>query len=75
MVETRAGLATMAHVAAALGGLGEAFAVDWIDLDTAFLMRSDPFVGGWQAQGPLLILSGDVPGTGLRWNGGPTRAL
>jgi L-alanine-DL-glutamate epimerase-like enolase superfamily enzyme len=65
MVETRAGLATMAHVAAALEGLGEPAA--WIDLDTAFLMRSDPFAGGWEAQGPLLTL-GHAPGTGLRWD-------
>ncbi len=32
-----------AHVAAALGG------VDFVDLDTAWLLRDDPFVGGYQA--------------------------
>ena len=36
MVETRVGLLAMAHVVAALGG------VDWIDLDTAFLLADDP---------------------------------
>ena len=33
MVETRVGLLAMAHVVAALGG------VDWVDLDTAFLLK------------------------------------
>ena len=41
MVETRVGLLAMAHVVAALGG------VDWVDLDTAFLLADDPFDGGW----------------------------
>jgi L-alanine-DL-glutamate epimerase-like enolase superfamily enzyme len=40
MVETRVGLLAMAHVVAALGG------VDWVDLDTAFLLAEDPFRGG-----------------------------
>jgi len=79
MVETRAGLSTMAQVAAALEGWGDtsgehaadaagasARARAWIDLDTAFLMRRDPFAGGWEARGPLLTL-GDAAGTGLRW--------
>ena len=34
MVETRVGLLAMAHVVAALGG------VDWVDLDTAFLLAA-----------------------------------
>ncbi|HVU52286.1 MAG TPA: enolase C-terminal domain-like protein, partial [Polyangia bacterium] len=55
MVETRVGIATMAHVVAALGG------VDWIDLDTAFLLASDPFAGGYRAEGATLVLE---PGAG-----------
>ena len=55
MVETRVGLLAMAHVVAALGG------VDWVDLDTAFLLAEDPFTGGWQTDGPLIRLS-DEPG-------------
>ena len=46
MVETRVGMLAMAHVVAALGG------VDWIDLDTAFLLAGDPFEGGWSVSGP-----------------------
>jgi L-alanine-DL-glutamate epimerase-like enolase superfamily enzyme len=55
MVETRVGIATMAHVVAALGG------VDWVDLDTAFLLARDPFVGGYRAEGAQLALE---PGAG-----------
>jgi L-alanine-DL-glutamate epimerase-like enolase superfamily enzyme len=55
MVETRVGIATMAHVVAALGG------VDWVDLDTAFLLARDPFAGGYRAQGSQLVLE---PGAG-----------
>jgi L-alanine-DL-glutamate epimerase-like enolase superfamily enzyme len=55
MVETRVGIATMAHVVAALGG------VDWVDLDTAFLLARDPFVGGYRAEGSRLVLE---PGAG-----------
>ena len=51
MVETRVGLLAMAHVVAALGG------VDWVDLDTAFLLEEDPFTGGWQVDGPRIALS------------------
>jgi L-alanine-DL-glutamate epimerase-like enolase superfamily enzyme len=58
MVETRVGIATMAHVVAALGG------VEWVDLDTAFLLASDPFVGGYAASGSRLLLDGR-PGTGV----------
>lgn len=50
MVETRLGLSAMAHVVAALGG------VDWLDLDTAFLLASDPFVGGYRSHGARLEL-------------------
>jgi L-Ala-D/L-Glu epimerase len=51
MVETRVGLLAMAHVAVALGG------VDWIDLDTAYLLADDPFHGGWLCDGPRLRLT------------------
>jgi L-alanine-DL-glutamate epimerase-like enolase superfamily enzyme len=59
MVETRVGLVAMAHVVTALGG------VDWVDLDTAFLLAADPFDGGWIVDGPRLQLT-DEPGLGLR---------
>jgi len=52
MVETRVGLLAMAHVVAALGG------VDWVDLDTAFLLAEDPFDGGWICDGPRIRLTG-----------------
>jgi L-alanine-DL-glutamate epimerase-like enolase superfamily enzyme len=58
MVETRLGLLAMAHVVAALGG------VDWVDLDTAFLLADDPFFGGWTCDGPRIHLTGD-PGLGV----------
>jgi len=58
MVETRVGLLAMAHVVAALGG------VDWVDLDTAFLLADDPFEGGWTFEGPRLQLAGE-PGLGV----------
>jgi L-alanine-DL-glutamate epimerase-like enolase superfamily enzyme len=58
MVETRVGLLAMAHVVAALGG------VDWVDLDTAFLLADDPFDGGWRFDGPRLSLASD-PGLGV----------
>jgi L-alanine-DL-glutamate epimerase-like enolase superfamily enzyme len=58
MVETRVGLLAMAHVVAALGG------VDWVDLDTAFLLADDPFDGGWRCAGPDIRLTGD-PGLGV----------
>ncbi|MBI2389641.1 MAG: hypothetical protein HYV09_08595 [Deltaproteobacteria bacterium] len=59
MVETRLGLVAMGHVAAALGG------VDFVDLDTAFLLAADPFEGGWTANGPILELTGG-PGLDVR---------
>jgi L-alanine-DL-glutamate epimerase-like enolase superfamily enzyme len=58
MVETRVGLLAMAHVVAALGG------VDWVDLDTAFLLADDPFTGGWRVDGPRVQLT-DEPGLGV----------
>ncbi|HEY8926663.1 MAG TPA: dipeptide epimerase [Polyangia bacterium] len=59
MVESRVGLLAMAHVVTALGG------VDWVDLDTAFLLAEDPFEGGWRTAGPLIELTGE-PGLGVR---------
>ncbi len=59
MVETRVGLVAMAHVVAALGG------VDWVDLDTAFLLAADPFDGGWVVNGADLRLT-EAPGLDLR---------
>jgi L-alanine-DL-glutamate epimerase-like enolase superfamily enzyme len=58
MVETRIGLVTMGHVVAALGG------VEFVDLDTAFLLEAEPFSGGWSIDGPRLTLLGG-PGLGL----------
>lgn len=48
MVETRLGMTAMGHVACALGG------VDYVDLDTAFLLAADPFVGGYVSKGASL---------------------
>jgi L-alanine-DL-glutamate epimerase-like enolase superfamily enzyme len=58
MVETRLGIAAAAHVCAALGG------VDWVDLDTAWLLAEDVFRGGYADEGPVLRVS-DGPGTGV----------
>ena len=51
MVETRVGMTAAAHVVAALGG------VDFVDLDTAWLLADDPFTGGYAATGPDYTLS------------------
>jgi L-alanine-DL-glutamate epimerase-like enolase superfamily enzyme len=59
MVETRVGIATMAHVVAALGG------VEWIDLDTAFLLATDPFAGGYSSDGARLVVEPGL-GAGVR---------
>ena len=59
MVETRLGMTAAAHVAAALGG------VDFVDLDTAWLLADDPFEGGYAADGPRYTLA-DAPGLDLR---------
>ena len=50
MVETRLGITAAAHVCAALGG------VRFVDLDTAWLLREDPFVGGCRSEGPTITL-------------------
>jgi L-alanine-DL-glutamate epimerase-like enolase superfamily enzyme len=56
MVETRLGMSAMAHVACALGG------VEYVDLDTAFLLAEERFAGGYAACGAELTLTG---GAGL----------
>lgn len=58
MIESRLGLTAMAHVAVALGG------VQWVDLDTAFLLASDPWLGGMVAEGATLRLP-DSAGLGM----------
>lgn len=59
MVETRLGMTAGAHVAAALGG------VEFVDLDTAWLLAADPYDGrGYQATGPNYVLP-DEPGLGI----------
>jgi L-alanine-DL-glutamate epimerase-like enolase superfamily enzyme len=58
MVETRLGMTAAAHVVAALGG------VDFVDLDTAWLLAEDPFEGGYAASGPDYVLDGR-PGLGV----------
>lgn len=50
MVETRLGMSAMAHVACALGN------VQFIDLDTAFLLAQERFEGGYTDDGPKLQL-------------------
>lgn len=52
MVETRLGMTAGAHLACALGG------VDFVDLDTAWLLESDPYEGGYLADGPHYTLDG-----------------
>ena len=54
MVETRLGMSAAAHVATALGG------VDFVDLDTAWLLAEDPFSGGYEADGPCYRLNDDA---------------
>jgi hypothetical protein len=49
-------MTAMAHGACALP------AVEYLDLDTAFLLAHDPFVGGYAADGATLRISG---GNGL----------
>jgi len=54
MVETRLGMTAGAHVAAALGG------VDFVDLDTAWLLAGDPYRGGYEADGPRYELPDEL---------------
>lgn len=62
MLETRLGMTAAAHLAAALGG------ADFCDLDTAWLLKSDPFRGGYAEDGPRYQL-GETPGLGVRLKG------
>lgn len=59
MVETRLGMSAAAHVACAVGG------VEFVDLDTAWLLADDPYVGGYEADGPRYTMP-DRPGLGIR---------
>ncbi len=59
MVETRVGLSAMAHVVRALTPASAAPLS--VDLDTAFLLTSDPFVGGYEAAGPRICLTAEGP--------------
>jgi L-Ala-D/L-Glu epimerase len=56
MVEARPGICAAAHLVTALGG------VEFPDLDTAFLLATDPFVGGYTSEQDVLSL---VDGAGL----------
>ena len=58
MVETRLGMTAAAHMACALGG------VDFVDLDTAWLLADDPYAGGYEATGPRYAMP-DTPGLGV----------
>jgi L-alanine-DL-glutamate epimerase-like enolase superfamily enzyme len=59
MVETRVGLSAMLHVVRALTPRG--VPAPTIDLDTAFLLASDPFRGGYDVDGARLALRDDGP--------------
>ncbi len=58
MVETRLGMTAAAHVACALGG------VEFVDLDTAWLLADDPYEGGYVALGPRYTMPSE-PGLGV----------
>jgi L-alanine-DL-glutamate epimerase-like enolase superfamily enzyme len=62
MVETRLGMTAAAHVACALGG------VDFVDLDTAWLLADDPYEGGYVADGPRYTIP-EAPGLDVRRRG------
>jgi L-alanine-DL-glutamate epimerase-like enolase superfamily enzyme len=59
MVETRLGMSAAAHLACALGG------VEFVDLDTAWLLADDPYEGGYVADGPRYTIPPN-PGVGVR---------
>ncbi len=59
MVETRLGMTAAANVACALGG------VDFVDLDTAFLLDGDPYEGGYVEEGPTYTMP-DSSGLAIR---------
>jgi L-alanine-DL-glutamate epimerase-like enolase superfamily enzyme len=54
MVETRLGMTAAAHVACAIGG------VEYVDLDTAWLLAGDPYDGGYEADGPYYTMPNSV---------------
>jgi L-Ala-D/L-Glu epimerase len=58
MVETRLGMTAAAHVACAVGG------VEYVDLDTAWLLAGDPYEGGYEADGPHYTMP-NAPGLGV----------
>jgi L-alanine-DL-glutamate epimerase-like enolase superfamily enzyme len=58
MVETRLGMTAAAHLACALGG------AEFVDLDTAWLLATDPYVGGYVADGPRYSMPG-TPGLAI----------
>ena len=60
MVETRVGLAAMLHVARALCA-PDALPSLAIDLDTAILLQTDPFVGGYRQVGSRITLEAAGP--------------
>lgn len=64
MVETRLGIAAALQLATAVGG------VEFPDLDTAWLLAGDPFVGGYEVDGARLRAV-DAPGLGLRLGEAP----
>jgi L-alanine-DL-glutamate epimerase-like enolase superfamily enzyme len=53
MVETRLGMTAAAHVVCALGG------VDYVDLDTAWLLADDPYAGGYGGNGAFYVMPED----------------
>ncbi|MGD0678904.1 MAG: dipeptide epimerase [Polyangiaceae bacterium] len=59
MVETRLGMSAGAHLACALGG------VEFVDLDTAWLLVEDLFEGGYEADGPRYTMP-EALGLGVR---------
>ncbi len=62
MVETRLGITSAAHVCVALGG------ARFVDLDTAWLLAREDFVGGYRAEGPNYELP-DEPGQSITYVG------
>ena len=60
MVETRLGMTAATHLAASLGG------VDFADLDTAWLLAEERFIGGYLATGPHYALP-NSPGLAISY--------
>jgi L-alanine-DL-glutamate epimerase-like enolase superfamily enzyme len=54
MVETRLGMTAAAHIVCALGG------VDYVDLDTAWLLADDPYNGGYAGDGARYVMPEDA---------------